>query len=350
MKGKKILITIFLFISIIALISKTELVNSSVKSALALCATSVIPALFPFFVLTGLMVSCGAVVILGKILRPLSDKLFKTSGIGAVVFVIGILCGYPTGAKVISELYQKGNLTKDEAERLLAFCNNSGPLFVIGAVGLGMLGNKNLGILLYCIHVISAIITGVFLSLFAKEQKEEIMLSTATQPFGEAFTTTLESAVKSILNVCGYVVFFSCVVAVAKQYIPGVFLNSLLEVTVGAKDVIASGLKTEQMLTLLSGTLGFGGACVYFQVKGAVAKANLSCVCYLFGKTLQMTLSMALMKIYLMINRNVTVFAPGSSTHTVFHISYVILFVFLISAIFTLRRLTKKNRCGIFFL
>lgn len=343
MKAKKILITFILFVSIFILIAKTEVVTSAAKYALLLCATSVIPALFPFFVLTGLMVNCGVVTTLGNFLSPVSDKLFKTSGAGAVVFIMGILCGYPTGARVISELYLSGRLSKDEAERLLAFCNNSGPLFVIGAVGVGMLGSKELGILLYGIHVISAVITGVFLSLFAKEQDNKISASTYILPFGEAFTASVESAVKSILNVCGYVVFFGCFVEVIKPYIPGVFINSLFEVTVGAKDIISSGIKNNDMLMLLSGTIGFGGVCVFFQVKGATTKARLSCVCYLFGKTLQMTVSMALMKIYLMTKREVMVFAPVSVAHTTFHVSYVILFVFLLSAIFTLRRLTKKS-------
>lgn len=343
MKYKKILMTALLFLAIFALIAKTEIVTDAAKDALLLCATAVIPALFPFFVLTGLMVNCGIVTMLGKFLSPVADKLFKTSGTGAVVFVIGILCGYPTGAKVISELYISGKLSKDESERLLAFCNNSGPLFVIGAVGTGMLGNKNLGILLYCIHVISAIITGVFLSLFAKEQDNTIKVNTNTQSFGEAFTQSVEGAVKSIVNVCGYVVFFCCLIAVIKPYIPGVFINSLFEVTVGAKDIISSGLKNNEMLTLLSGTIGFGGVCVLFQVKGAVVRAKLSSVCYLFGKTLQMTVSMALMRIYMLTNRNVTVFAPASKAHMTFQVSYVIFFVFLLCAVFTLRRLTKRG-------
>ncbi len=340
---KKILVAFVLFFSIIALIAKTEIVTAAAKDSLALCATSVIPALFPFFVLTGLMVNCGVVTMLGKFLSPVADKLFKTSGTGAVVFVIGILCGYPTGAKVISELYLSGRLSKDEAERLLAFCNNSGPLFVIGAVGAGMLGNKNAGILLYCIHAISAIITGVFLSLFAKETENEMTVNTAVLPIGEAFTQSVESSVKSILNVCGYVVLFGCVVAVVKPYISGVFMNSLFEVTVGAKDIISSGLKSNDVLMLLSGTIGFGGVCVYFQVRGAVARAKLSTVCYLFGKTMQLTVSMALMKIYLLANRNVAVFAPVSKPQMTFQVSYVILFAFLLCAIFTLKRLTKKT-------
>ena len=195
---------------------------------------------------------------------------------------------------------------------------------------------------IYCIHVISAVITGVFLSLFAKEQERKIVINEVNLSFGEAFTESVENAVKSILNVCGYVVFFGCVVAVLKPYIPGVFINSLFEVTVGAKDIISSGLKLDDMMTLLSGTIGFGGVCVYFQIKGATAKAKLSTACYLFGKVLQMTVSMALMKIYLMLNRDVTVFAPSIQIHQVSGASCVIMIIFLMCAVFTLRRLTKK--------
>ncbi len=342
MKGKKVLMTFLLLLAIFALVLRTEAVTVAAQNALLLCATSVIPALFPFFVLTGLMVNTGVVALLGKVLAPISKKLFKTSGAGAVVFVMGILCGYPTGAKVISELYLKGKLTKDESERLLAFCNNSGPLFVIGAVGAGMLGNRDLGILLYSIHAVSAIITGVFLSLFAKKQESAVRIDVGAVSFGEAFTESVESAVKSILNVCGYVVFFACFLAIVSPYIKSVFIKSLIEVTVGAKDIVSSGLSKDVILTLLSGTIGFGGLCVYFQVRGAVTKARLSTVCYLFGKTLQMTVSMAIMKIYLRLNRDTAVFAPVGDAHSTFHISYVMLFAFLLCAVFTLRRLTKK--------
>ncbi|MBO5734464.1 MAG: hypothetical protein J6R66_06220 [Clostridia bacterium] len=342
MKDKKILMTFLLFFAIISLISKTETVTTACQNALKLCAVSVIPALFPFFVMTGLMVNTGVVAFLGKLLAPISKVLFKTSGTGAVVFIIGILCGYPTGAKVISDLYLNGKLTKEESERLLAFCNNSGPLFVIGAVGAGMLGNKQSGMLLYCIHALSAVITGVFLSFFAKKKELKVPIDMNVVSLGEAFTQSVESAVKSILNVCGYVVFFACFLSVVSPYIPGVFIKSLFEVTVGAKYIISSGFSKEHILTLLSGTIGFGGFCVYFQVRGAVAKACLSTRCYLFGKTLQMTVSMIIMKIYLFINSDVEAFAPVATVRTAFHISYVMLFAFLLCLVFTLRRLTKK--------
>ena len=178
---------------------------------------------------------------------------------------------------------------------------------------------------------------------FAKKNKLKVPIDMNVVSLGEAFTRSVESAVKSILNVCGYVLFFACFFSVVSPYIPSVFIKSLFEVTVGAKDVISNGFSKEHILTLLSGTIGFGGVCVYFQVRGAVAKACLSTRCYLFGKILQMTVSMISMKIYLFINSDVEVFAPVSTARTVFHISYVLLFVFLLSAIFTLRRLTKKT-------
>lgn len=343
MKQTKTPVFIVILLFTAGLLIKTETITKAVGEGLGLCVSAVIPALFPFFVVSGLMINTGMVSLFGKFLSPISSKLFKTSGKGAVVFVIGLLCGYPTGAKVVAELYREGSIQKEEATRLLAFCNNSGPLFVIGTVGAVMLGNTLVGVTLYVIHAISAVICGLILGLFSKKentfQKEEIIAET----LGEAIAKSVERAVVSILNVCGYVVFFACVTSLIKPYISDCFLLSLIEVTAGAKGIVASGLPSQSILVLLSGAIGFGGLCVLFQVQGAVASAGLSVKTYFFGKALQMLVSMVLMKAYLVLNRDVAVFGNLSKLRENFNAPYVLLFAFLMCGIFTIRRLTKKN-------
>lgn len=343
MRMKKFLVLLAVFSGIAALIIKTEEVAQGVGETLILCVNSVIPSLFPFFIMSGLLVNTGLVSLIGKFLAPVSHRLFKTSGKGAVVFVIGLLCGYPTGAKVTADLCQQGKLTKTEGERLIAFCNNSGPLFVIGAVGGGMIGSRDVGVLLYVIHAISAVLTGIFLSLFSNGtvHKDETEYTTTT--LGKAFSVSVESAVKSILNVCGYVVFFGCIMAVLRPLIPSIFTGALLEVTVGAESIAAANLPTSQMLVLLSGVIGFGGLCVYLQVQGVVSSAGLSTRTYLIGKIIQMLISMLLTKTYLYFNRDIMVFAPVVKHNVVHHISFVILFIFLLCVVLSLKRLTKKN-------
>ena len=167
MKAKHIVIYILSAAGLALVVCGAGTSMEAAKSALVLCAQTVIPSLFPFFVISSFMVNTGFVSCAGKIAAPISRRLFKVSGSGAVVFVMGILCGYPTGAKMVSELYENKEISRNEAMRLLPFCNNSGPLFVIGAVGAGMLGSTRLGVTLYAVHVVSAVLTGIFFSFFS---------------------------------------------------------------------------------------------------------------------------------------------------------------------------------------
>ena len=108
--------------------------NSSLKAAkdgLVLWATAVVPSLFPFFISIELLSHTNIVKTLGKYLNPIMRPLFNVPGEGAFAFLMGLISGYPVGAKVVVKLFEQNIVTKDEAERLLAFTNNSGPLFII---------------------------------------------------------------------------------------------------------------------------------------------------------------------------------------------------------------------------
>jgi len=335
-KVKKVTSFALLCVLFIFMIVKTKESTEWVLDALKLCINAVIPTLFPFFVLSGLLVNLGFVSLFGKILAPLSKVLFKTSGKGAVVFIIGIICGYPTGAKVIADMCKEKSIKKCEAERLLAFCNNSGPLFIIGAVGTTMLKNHSLGVTLYVIHLLSAIFVGIVMRAFAKGEKVTPLGDICTQSIGSTFAKSIESAVKSILNVCGYVVFFSILCAMVKN----VFLISILEVTTGAKVLIAQGFGEKMTFVLLSAMLGFGGICVLLQVQSEAGKVGLSLKFYALGKSLQAVISATLSFIYVSIFDVTAAFAP---VNAVTDTSYIPLALFALSLSFTFCRLTKKR-------
>lgn len=128
-----------IFTVCLVLFSKQNL--SATKNGLALWANSVVPALLPFFMATELLSHTNVTQIIGRILNKYMKPLFNVPGIGAYAFVMGIISGYPVGAKIVTKFRQDGLCTKAEAERLLAFTNNSGPLFIIGTVGITMFGN-----------------------------------------------------------------------------------------------------------------------------------------------------------------------------------------------------------------
>ena len=169
---RNILPIIFVVITIyLVIFSKSNL--TAAKNGLTLWATCVVPSLFPFFVITNLLSHTKVVSFTGKLLDKFMRPLFNVPGIGGFVFVMGLISGYPVGAKVVSDFRQEDLVTKDEGERMLAFTNNSGPLFIISSVGISLFGDTTTGLLLLCTHVLACITVGIILGKFSKKSDEE---------------------------------------------------------------------------------------------------------------------------------------------------------------------------------
>ena len=166
------------------------------RSALRLCAELILPSLFPFFVLSILLCKLGLPALLGRLLSPAAARLFGVSGAGVSALFIGLCGGYPMGAAYIAEMYGDGSIGREEAERLLGFCNNSGPAFIVG------------GLLLYAVHISAAVITGLLLP-----RKRVSAAAPAPRakplPFSAALPQAVRQAVSSVLAVCGFVVCFT---------------------------------------------------------------------------------------------------------------------------------------------
>ena len=157
---KYIIPFIFLLFTLCLIIfSNNNLVAA--KSGLKLWANSVVPSLFPFFVATELLSRTNIINILGKLLNKIMKPLFNVRGEGSFAFIMGIISGYPIGAKIASQFRQDNICSKEECERLLSFTNNSGPLFIIGTVGISMFGNSTIGLLLFITHLLSCITVGI---------------------------------------------------------------------------------------------------------------------------------------------------------------------------------------------
>lgn len=131
---KKNLITIIflLFTLFLVLFSKSNLIAA--KNGLTLWANSVIPSLLPFFIASELLTYTNIINIIERLLNKIMRPIFNVPGCGAFAFILGMISGYPVGAKIVTDLRNNDFCTKREGERLLSFTNNSGPLFILGTV------------------------------------------------------------------------------------------------------------------------------------------------------------------------------------------------------------------------
>ncbi len=305
MKQKNGRVFFFVVLFGVLFVGYPNIVTNTVKEAPFLCFDVVIPSLFPFFVLSSFAVNTGFLKAAGNFISPVAELLFSVSGSGAAAFVTGLLCGSPTGAKTVAELYQKGMIEKEEAERLLGFCNNVSPVFVIGAVG-NLMQDTRIGKALFIVHVIAGVFTGMILSIGHRKHRQEEKMTVFSVGFGEALTDAVKKSVKTMLDVCGFVVLFSVVISFMKLFFQKIavaplfaeILGGILEMTVGAKEISLSNVAFYVKMVLLSFVLGFGGLCVFFQGCSSLIGTGLSARTYFYGKLLHAGISVLLMMLF----------------------------------------------------
>ena len=156
---------VFAIFCLLLILRNSDIAIEYMSRGLLLCARTVIPSLFPFMVLSELIVSGGiGASLLRRIAAPFR-RLFGLPDAGCCAVMLGMLCGFPVGAKCAVLSYEQGSLTREETERVLTFSNNPSSAFLISAVGVSLWGNRQFGIALYATVLISAVLTGILVHL-----------------------------------------------------------------------------------------------------------------------------------------------------------------------------------------
>ena len=176
---------------------------SAAGDGVQLCLNVILPSLFPFFVLSTLCVDSGIIRALGTLMQPLMAPLFRVGGCCAGAFLLGIIGGYPVGARTAISLYESGQCSRDEAERLLSFCNNSGPAFILGVVGAGIFSSSKAGLWLYGAHVAASILVGIVFRFYGKgtiTSGNAVLPFTRNRSLTVIFIEAVKNAFSSTLN------------------------------------------------------------------------------------------------------------------------------------------------------
>ena len=269
---------------IIILDSKTAL--SGAVSGIELCIKTVIPALFPFIFLTGIITGTFSEP-LGKFFRPIG-KLFKIPEGAETALILGFLGGYPIGAQAVENLYHAGNLQKSTAQRMLSFCNNPGPSFIFGMVGC-MFHSLIIPWLIWCIILFGSLLTALL-------QPSVVQSGFHTSMIQKTFS--IETSIKAIAKICGWVVIFRIFIAVLSRWIfwilpadAAIVISGLLELTNGCA-LLMQFQNALFRFCCATALLSLGGICVAMQT--ADVAGNLMTKQYFLGKCFQTALSIPL--------------------------------------------------------
>ena len=318
-RKNNIILSLLLFAIIIMFaISPKENMDASWEGV-KVWALYLLPALFPFFILTKALSSLGTIKKVGDKLSGVTKFLFKAPGISMYVYLMSILSGYPVGGKLVADLYEDNSITRNEAIKITTFTSTSGPLFVVGTVGVGMLSDFRLGLIVLIAHYIGALLNGLLFRRYGSSIKENPNIKTAGQAFEavqqnkNVLENIMWSSIKSVLIIGGYVSIFSVFIQILTDYRLLYPINKLLDwllSLIGLSSNIAPGITagffeitqgclvlSETLLPLpilaiiLTFIISFGGLCVHLQAMIFLKRFNMKISFYFLIKITQAILS-----------------------------------------------------------
>lgn len=321
----KITLTLGISACMVIILIRPDVYVASALEGVKLWALVVLPSLLPFFFFTSLLAKIGATERMARTLKKPCQKIFGTSGYAAYAFLMSILSGYPVGAKIIGDLGENGLIDETDATKMSSFCSTSGPLFIVGSVGVGMFGSAAAGKLLFITHAFSALITGLIFRFFGRTKitttltnknapkscRPHVSPAKTRAANGNALYDCVYSSVISIATVGGFICVFYVVADIFQNLdllrpiwktlffvtknepLSRAFSYGLIECTRGCKMLALCGLSTYS-LAFASSLIAFGGVSVLVQSVCFLKKANAKIPVFLLAKTIQTVISFLL--------------------------------------------------------
>ena len=298
-KSKKIK-SLFYLICFIIVLYNPQATFRYAYDGLKQWATCMVPTLFPFMMISSMMIYGGADVELGRLLSPLLKKIFPYSLYGLYTIFIGFLCGFPMGAKTVCDLYSKGKITKTEAESLLGFCNNIGPSFFLGIIPpiLKDYGHNNIipfAIGMYGIPLLYGIILGKHYQKSNKTTINNIIYSDInenchqTYSLSEIFRMSCYDNTQALITLGGYITFMNACrilfdmfpVNAAKKAVGCGFL----EITSGIYTLYIAPIQNQWKIFWIMTALNFSGISCMLQTSCFLNRENLCLKKYFLDKS-----------------------------------------------------------------
>lgn len=316
----------------------------------------VMPSLFPFFIISDLLIALKIPENISRLFAPIARVLFNTSGYGAYVFIMSIFSGYPAGAKITKELIDSEKITSEEGQKILSFSSTSGPLFIIGAVGAGMLKNTNAGYIIFICHVFGAIINGILVNLFRRKKINKynyingLFRAGRESSTGNALSIAIGNSLYTSGFIGGYIILFSVIIALLDKIaffsvfggimdmilpatisqFPVYILKTSLEISNGCKILSGLSWELESKLILSSFIIAFSGFSVIGQVSSIIAKTSINLKTYFLHKLSHGMVSAILCSLVLKANIFNIAVSSGESIISVNYIFAIIQFLLLL--------------------
>lgn len=303
-----LIMSILIFTTIQILLSSKEIFEA-VGFSFDIWKNNIFPSLFPVFVISEILVNYGFVEFIGELFKPVMQKLFKTNGSAAYVFIMGMISGFPSSAKYTRELYKQGLIDEKEGTKILLFTHFSNPLFILGTISLSFLNNKKVGLLIIICHYISNIIIGLIFRNYTPSKNENNKFSLKNsinlmtkhrlnnkRNFGEIISNSIISSINTLLLILGTITLFLIVTTIIDQNINlnpyfQTILNGTVEMTQGLKYVSVLNVPLKLKTIISTIFISFGGLSVHMQIISILSDTKIKYFPFLLARILHSIIS-----------------------------------------------------------
>jgi sporulation integral membrane protein YlbJ len=293
----------------------------------------VFPALLPFFVGSEILMGLGVVHFMGMLLEPLMRPLFNVPGAGSFVLAMGLASGYPIGAMLTNRLREQELCTRVEGERLMSFANTADPLFMTGAVAVGMFGRVDIAAVLLSAHYLSALSVGLAMRFYRRGDDPSAPAGAGVQgslparawnalhdarardsrPFGKLLGDAIGKSVNTLLLIGGFIILFSVFVRIldvigivpalvrAAQTALGPLgldpsvvrpvVSGLFEITIGTEAASQASASLMARVATASAVIAWSGLSVHAQVAAMVQGSGMRIGPYVRARVLHAVLA-----------------------------------------------------------
>ena len=225
------------------------------------------------------------------------DKFFKKvyhTNNSSSVYFLSVISGYPMGAKLICNMYELGRINKTDAKRMLSFCSVSGPMFIVGTVGVGFLFSFKAGLIILISNIIASLINGL---IYRGKDNENVEFEFNEKTADNLLYDSVYDALISILMVGGFIVISFLIIDVLNnlhitsaissavcrvfnlqksQYVVSSVLEGFIEITRGILDLGKTNASLTIKTIIASGLIGFGGISIMMQSTSFLKRLNIS--------------------------------------------------------------------------
>ncbi|MBE6138484.1 MAG: hypothetical protein E7173_01915 [Firmicutes bacterium] len=299
---------LLIFITTQILISSHKILDT-VGFSFNVWKSSIFPSLFPFFVISEILINFGFVEFVGELFKPIMSKLFKVSGASAYVLIMGMVSGFPSSAKYVRELYNQGIINEKEGSKLLMFSHFSNPLFILGTISGIFLNNSKVGLLILFCHYITNFIIGMLFRNYCPSKNENTKFSLKNsiqemtkhrmhnnKSIGQIISDSINNSINTLLLILGTITTFLIITTIIGEIInlPPIlqsFINGIFEMTQGLKYISLVNISLKIKTVISTMFISFGGLSVHMQIISMLNGTKIKYIPFLLSRILHATIA-----------------------------------------------------------